>query len=338
MGALGGLRGASGSRGVESTSVLRGGSRMGMRDSELLAGCRAICFRFVYLSGAGASGSLSAHRVTRFAPVGTRAARPWLPSVLVAVAVMAWSTGPSAASESAAESTSTRAANPSDHDDEASQRAVPHAPGRHFRAHDIAEPGAGHHHHAVVTVNGLALLVIRDEGAYKTPRDRAESVARALEESLHQGDRIFVADADAERPGVYVVSHHCAYPRLLLRVTRADAAAYSRRSGRAVSQEILAEWWTALLKDFIAVLFIDQAPQVVTSTHAGQALLEIRSRLSQLDGSSGSADERVQRVTAALPLEVRELLRSLAFSVPDEFAVSLADVPPADGPPTLEPL
>jgi hypothetical protein len=43
-------------------------------------------------------------------------------------------------------------------------------------------------------------------------------------------------------------------------------------------------------------------------------------------------------VTAALPFEVRELLRSLAFSVPDEFAFSLADVPPADGPPTLEPL
>ncbi len=95
---------------------------MGFRDSELLAGCRATCFRFVHVSGAGASGSLGARGVTRFAPVGTRAARLWTPSVLVAVAVVAWSTGPSAASEPAADSTSTRAANASDHDDAVSER------------------------------------------------------------------------------------------------------------------------------------------------------------------------------------------------------------------------
>ena len=273
----------------------------------------------------------------RPAPVGTRTARPWIPALLAAAIAMAWIVGPSAPSQAAAGPSFRQASSAGDHG-ESPDRAVPHAPGRHFRAQHIEEPGDDGHHHAAVTVDGLALLVIRDEGAYKTPGDRADSVARRLEEAIHQGDGIFVFDAGAERPGVYVVSHHGAYPRLLLRVTRADAAAYSRRSGRTVSQELLGEWWTALLKDFTAVLFRDQAPRAVTSTPAGEALLELRAGLRQGGGSPAPGEEHVQRVTAALPFEVRERLRSLAFSVPVEFTPPPTEVPPHDEPPKMEPL
>jgi len=221
---------------------------------------------------------------------------------------------------------------------ESENQAVPHDPGRHFRAHVIDEPGSGGHHHAVVTVDGLALIVLRDKDAYKTILDRAQALSRALEETLHQGDRVIVFDDGGEHPGIYVASHHGGFPRLLLRVTAADAAAYASRSGRSVSQRLLGEWWTALIKDFSSVLFRDKTPRFVTSTHEGEALRALHSRLSQVDENSDLPSVRVQRVVSALPFEDREHLRSLAFRIPRSFAVLPAPSGHGEVPPGLEPL
>lgn len=133
--------------------------------------------------------------------------------------------------------------------------AIPHAPGLYFRAEAFHEDAlAGPHEHAVVELVDIPVLVIRDADVFRTPPDRADAIARALQEALHVGDRFFVVGDDAGHPTIYSVSHHGGYPRRVLRVTRGDAIAYARRSGRAVDPHLLAEWWLAMLRDVFAVV------------------------------------------------------------------------------------
>ncbi len=209
--------------------------------------------------------------------------------------------------------------------DEPEGHAAPLVPGGHFGARSIHEAHAGGHLHAVVTVDGGDLLVLRDESVYKTTLDRAEALARALEETLHQGDRVLIFRGSGGAPGIYVVSHHGGFPRLILRVTPADAVAYSRKSGRHVSQTLLGEWWTALLRDFFSVLFEDHAPRFITGTHEGEALILLRSRLSQIDADSRPPTARIEEAIAGLSEETRNHLGFLAARVPGGFAVKTTE-------------
>lgn len=197
---------------------------------------------------------------------------------------------------------------------------IPHAPGRYFYATAFREDAlAGRHEHALVQLVDIPVFVIRDEDVFKTPADRSTAIARVLQEALHAGDRFFIIGADDGLPAIYSVSHHGGYPRLLLRVTRTDAVAYARRSDRDVDEHVLAQWWLALLKDLLQVVFLNQDPQFTQTEASIEALRALRAEL--WDGQRApTSSERIAAASAALPGQLRDTLLTLAFRVPQDFA------------------
>lgn len=197
---------------------------------------------------------------------------------------------------------------------------IPHLPGRYFESEAFDEDTfAGPHEHAVVRFVGIPLFVIRDEDVYRTPPDRGSDVARRLQEAIHSGDRHFIAADDVDRLAIYSVSHHGGYPHLVLHVTRRDAIAYSRRSGREVDTRLLADWWLALLQDLVSVVFFDEPPRATASTDAVSVLDDLREAVWGTGQMEAISPERVSATLAALSPKAREDLVALAYTVPRGF-------------------
>lgn len=200
------------------------------------------------------------------------------------------------------------------------EEAIPHAPGRYFEGEAFHEDAlAGPHDHALVRLVGIPLFVIRDEDVYRTPPDRASEIARRLQEALHSGDRHFIVADEIDGPAIYSVSHHGGYPHLVLRVTRGDAVAYSRRSGRLVDARLLADWWLALLQDLVSVVFFDEPPRATTTMDAMSSLDDLRGGIWPAGQTELVSPERVRATLKALSPSVRHALDALAFTVPNGF-------------------
>ena len=197
---------------------------------------------------------------------------------------------------------------------------IPHAPGRYFESEAFHEDAvAGPHEHALVRFVGIPLFVIRDEDVYKTPPDRASDVARRLQEAIHSGDWHFIVADEVDGPAIYSVSHHGGYPHLVLRVTRGDAVAYNRRSGREVEARLLADWWLALLQDLVSVVFFDEPPRATTTMDAVSLLDRLRGGIWRAGHTEPVSPERVRAALEALSPSVRHALDALAFTVPNGF-------------------
>lgn len=202
----------------------------------------------------------------------------------------------------------------------ATAEAIPHAPGQYFRTNAFHEDAlAGQHEHALVQLLGIPLFVIRDEDVFKSPADRATAIARVLQETLHAGDRFFILGSDGGLPAIYSVSHHGGYPRLVLRVTPADAVAYARRSGRDVDQHLLAAWWLAVLKDVFGVVFFNEPPKFTATADAAESLIVLREKLWGGGQTEPVSPERLAAAQAAVSAGTRHNLRALAFAMPREF-------------------
>lgn len=159
--------------------------------------------------------------------------------------------------------------------------------------------------------------------------ERAKAVARLLEESLHTEDPLFILGKDGEDPAIYSVSHHGAYPRLIVTVTKSDARGYSYRSGRTVSQEEVGQWWLGWLEDLISVLFLQKPPSHLPVKRAEEALILLSQRLRELSPQGPYTQAQVLTAAEALSDETRDYLQSLAFNL--QGAATEKEIPWGDG-------
>jgi hypothetical protein len=195
-------------------------------------------------------------------------------------------------------------------------RTIPQITGKRFDAYGFHEDEiGGHHEHGVVTLDGINLFVLRTGHIYKDPVERAKAVARLLEESLHIGDPLFILGQDGEDPAIYSVSHHGGYPRLIVTVTRSDALAQSRRSGRTVSQEEVGQWWLGWLEDLIALLFLEQPHTHLPVQQVQEPLTLLGQRLRELSLRGPYTHAQVVAALDTLNEETRQSLQSLAFNL-----------------------
>ncbi|MFB3106116.1 MAG: hypothetical protein ACE1ZA_14525, partial [Pseudomonadales bacterium] len=188
----------------------------------------------------------------------------------------------------------------------------------HFAVQLVSEEAAGDHQHVYVTLSGLPILILRDEGNFRTVENRGEAVTRNLEDAIQMGKgRFKVTHVNGEEVVVYHGAQLREVP--IVTVNRRDAHAYDVRSERRVTSDLLAAYWTALLNDYWAITFLERPPKQLTNLHRGDALV----LLFELVYRTGY-DEPVNLGLAAqqLPGTILGHLERLALAVPDDFDTS----------------
>jgi len=179
----------------------------------------------------------------------------------------------------------------------------------------LKESGSGNHHHQVITLSGIRLFILRDEGSYSSLTERAKAVANRLSNAsakdgeFHPGH---VAGSDA----VMFTATGSTKKTMIVTISAQDARAYHRRSGRHVSQDLLAAYWSDLLTDYWALSLGGQPPERLTKLHEGGALQEL---YEGLDKAVNTDADRLSRAFQALPKQERDHLLKLAVSVPSDF-------------------
>ncbi len=185
----------------------------------------------------------------------------------------------------------------------------------HFAVQPVSEEAAGHHQHVYVTLNGLPILILRDEGGFRTVENRGEAVARNLEDVIRMGEgRFEVLHANKAKVVMYQGAGIREVP--IVTVNRRDAYAYDVRSERRVTSDLLAAYWAALLNDYWAIAFLQRPPTRLTNLHRGDALV----LLFELVYRTGF-DEPVNLglVAQQLPGAILGHLERLAQAIPDDF-------------------
>ncbi len=188
---------------------------------------------------------------------------------------------------------------------------LPAVPAGRFAFTMVAEEEAGGHRHAYVTMNGLPVLVLRDEGHYQSIAGRAGSVVDALEESTGAGSGRFKVRHDQ---GAEVVVYEGDLRQIpVIRINRRDVQAYDVRSERRLNTELLAAYWAALLNDYWAIAVSRVAPSHLVDLHRGDALTLLFEVVSQSERSD------LRAAVLQLPGTIRRHLERLARAVPDDF-------------------
>ncbi len=197
------------------------------------------------------------------------------------------------------------------------QRTSTPRPDSPFTVHPLREARGGGHVHLVLALDGLELLVLRDEGGYASIETRGRAVVERLREAWAAGCGRFRAEHPAS--GAQVVFRAGSDERKqqmirVLTVSAGDARAYELRSGRSVTPDLLARYWADLFSDFWAVAH-GEAPERLLALHEGQALGVLREALAQLDEPDGTLRAAAERV----PSSTRHHLQRLARTVPMEY-------------------
>ncbi len=195
----------------------------------------------------------------------------------------------------------------------------PSTPRRHspFTASPHPEERAGHHVHLVLALDGLELLVLRDEGGYPSIESRGRAVIERLGEAWAAGRGRFTAQRVGS--GAQVVfragtAEGTQQTILVLKVSTGDARAYELRSGRGVTPDLLARYWADLLSDFGAVSR-GERPERLLALHEGEALAVLREALARL----GEPDRTLGAAAEGVPSSTRHHLLRLAQTVPMEY-------------------
>ena len=182
--------------------------------------------------------------------------------------------------------------------------------------HPVLEARAGDHYHLALALDGLEIMVLRDEGGFESVATRGRAIAARLGEAWAAGRGQFRAERTASgarlafRPRADGESQQI----LVLSVSAADARAYALRSGRNVTPDLLAMYWADLFSDFWSVAYGDP-PERLMRLHEGEALGILLEALVRLEGS-----ESTLRAAADLvPSSVRHHLQRLAQAVPMDY-------------------
>ena len=184
-----------------------------------------------------------------------------------------------------------------------------------FYLQAVSEEAAGDHQHMYVTMRGVPMLILRDEGRFRSVEDRGTAVVQNLEEAVRMGDggfRLLRTD-DA----VQVVYHSADLREVpIITLNRHDVYAYNVRSERRVTSDVLASYWAALLNDYWAISLQHRPPSRLVNLHRGAALkLLFEIVNAKGSGQQGNSELAVEQ----LPMEIRNHLERLATAVPDDF-------------------
>jgi len=166
---------------------------------------------------------------------------------------------------------------------------------------------AGGHAHVIVKLDEQALFIIRDEGEYSSPVDRARAVSdnlrRAMANLKRDPGAEFRVVNGAEGPTItQIIAQPTGEKEIpILTVTQHDAKGYVRRSHRSVTASQLAEWWLNRLKDRVAVFVKGEAPRLTVTNEDGRLLGEVyeRAEKGSIDGrpSREALDQALQTLT-----------------------------------------
>lgn len=180
---------------------------------------------------------------------------------------------------------------------------------------DFYEERGGSHPHMVITLSGLEILILRDEGAFASMNARAQEVAQRLETALALGDGSCFSVSTASGPTVVFQSASTHQRVTLIEVTNSDARSYEIRSGRQVTTDLLAAYWSDLLSDFIAIA-MGRSPKRTVALHHGEALGML---YKALRNSAGQGRGGLLGAADLLPSSVRHHLERLTAGVPIDY-------------------
>ena len=180
----------------------------------------------------------------------------------------------------------------------------------------MREEASGEHQHFTVNLYGARLLVLRDEGRYRSIEDRARAVARGLDEARRLGQGEFRASHVNGEDVVVFRDDTGTLDVSIIVVSSSDAIAYNVRSERRVEADLLAMYWSALLNDYWTIAFQRQPPERLRRLHRGEALMLLYAVVRNIpDDEEFSLIRRVQQ----LPRSIQSHLERLALAVPDDF-------------------
>jgi len=215
--------------------------------------------------------------------------------------------------------TETSAGSPPDTGSHTESHIAADIAGGRFAYEPFSESGVGRHHHSVVTLAGVKLLVLRDEGAFSSVAARADAVVSRLARVALEGQGTFRPDHSPGGNSVVFYGKSNQRPVVVLSVTSEDATAYQRRSGRAVKPALLAAYWSDLLSDYWSVVVDKTAPVRLAGLHEGEALDAL---LVQWGKTSETEEARLLDAALLLPRQTQQHLLQLATTVPHDFSVS----------------
>jgi len=180
----------------------------------------------------------------------------------------------------------------------------------------FSESRVGHHQHSVVTLAGLQLLVLRDEGSFPSVEARAAAVVKRLGQITNATPGAFRMDHTPGGEAVMFYGENTQIPTTILNVSRADARAYQRRSGRTVTPALLAAYWSDLLSDYWTIALNSTTPLRLSDVHEGEALNALSEQWSK---SADSGTSRLADASLLLPRQTQQHLLQLATRVPHDF-------------------
>lgn len=189
-------------------------------------------------------------------------------------------------------------------------------PMRHFEAHGFYEDKESNTVHSMVCVDMIDLFTLRANARYANPMARARAVAQVLEEVLQDETPHFILGTDGGDPALYAVPPLGGSPRRVVTVTAEDAAGYSLRSGRTVTQAGVARWWLGLLEDLVGVLFRGHSPHTLPDPAGREALSLLAHHLTAIAPTGPYTAEQVGQAWQTLSPEVRNTIQTLTRTLP----------------------
>ena len=191
--------------------------------------------------------------------------------------------------------------------------------GGNFEIEPFRETGSGHHLHNAINLAGVRMLVLRDERSYSSIEARASAVVKRLNQAASKGEGNFhpIQATGADSVMFYASNMHA--PRMIMKVSDSDAKAYQRRSGRAVSPNLLAAYWSDLLSDYWSIVISKSSPARLSDLHEGEALTALH---EQWKSSSEMDTARLTDAVQLLPRQQQQHLLRLAATVPHDFLIN----------------
>ncbi|HED14935.1 MAG TPA: hypothetical protein ENI62_15005 [Gammaproteobacteria bacterium] len=179
----------------------------------------------------------------------------------------------------------------------------------------LTEPGSGRHHHQAINFSGIRLFVLRDEGGYPSVAARARMVADRLRAASALDGQFRPAHVAGNDTVMFTVTG-TSQTVMVISISAQDASAYQRRSGRRVTPNLLASYWSDLLTDYWSIALSGQPPDRLSMLHEGEALQEL---YKSLDTSIDNEADRLTGAFQSLPKQEQDHLLQLAVSVPRNF-------------------
>jgi hypothetical protein len=161
------------------------------------------------------------------------------------------------------------------------------------------------------------LFVLRTNARYADLVARARAVAQVLEGALLQGNAPhFLLGKDGGDPALYAFPYPGGGPRRVVTVTAEDAAGYSLRSGRTVTQDEVARWWLGLLEDLVGVLFLGHSSYNLPDPAGRAALTLLAQHLTAIAPTGPYTMEQIGQAWQALSPEIRNTIQTLTRKLP----------------------